>query len=238
MTNELFQPEPAGQSLTTYAVAKAAANPVVTAEMERLSKLLAQTPRVEVTDQETYTKAGDLLKLIKSSRKKLDDVRKELTGPVDKALKAVNKYFRETAFNEVDAAERAVKAKMAEWYREEERRKAEEARRAAEEAERQALELAAQAEQSGQEAAADAIMEQGAATAEAEQKAAAMGVARGDHGSATSGRKVWKWRLIDKDKVPREFLTVDNVLVNEAVKTGTREIPGIEIYEDVQIAIR
>lgn len=238
MTTELFKPEPEGQNLTTYAIARAAGDPTVQTESERLTQLLAQVPRVEVTDQASNEKATDLIKLIKTSRKKLDDVRKELTGPVDRALKAVNKYFRETAFQEADAAEKDIKGKIAAWYTIERQRREEEARRRAEAEEAKRLELAEAAEAQGLDAAADAILEGGIENAEAEMKAAKMGTTRGQHGGTSSARTVWKWRLTDKDQVPREYLTVDNVLVNEAVRNGVRELPGIEIYEDVQIAIR
>ena len=238
MTTELFKPEPEGQNLTTYAVARAAGDPTVQTETERLTQLLAQVPRVEVTDEESNERATDLLKLIKTSRKKLDEIRKELTGPVDRAVKAVNKYFRETAFLEADSAEKEIKTKMASWYTIERQRREEAARRRAEAEEAARLELAEQAEALGQDAAAEAILEGGIETAEAEMKAAKMGTSRGQHGGTSSARTVWKWKLTDKDQVPREYLTVDRVLINEAVRNGLREIPGIEIYEDVQIAVR
>jgi hypothetical protein len=236
---QLFEVTPK-QQLATYAVTRVASDPTVVAELERLNGLLIQAARVpaEIPDQGTYAKAGDLLKLIKASRKKLDEYRKGLTGPVDRALKAVNKYFREAAFTEIDEAESEIKAKMGDWYRAEEQKRQEAARLAAQEAERQALEAAQALEASGQEAAAEAVVEQAIETSEAEAKAAKLGPTRGDHGSTTSARKVWKWRVADKTQVPMEYLTVDKLLVNQAVKAGVREIPGLEIYEDVQVAIR
>jgi hypothetical protein len=46
---------------------------------------------------------------------------------------------------------------------------------------------------------------------------------------------VWKYEIVDPFKVPREFCTPDAGLINAAVKSGAREIPGIKIYSEDQI---
>jgi hypothetical protein len=235
---ELFELKPPQANLATYAVARAASDPLVLQELDRVSKLLAQAPRVLVTNDETYARAGDLVKMIKVSRKKLDDFRKDLTGPVDKALKSVNKYFRDSAFAGIDSAEAQIKAKMGIWFRAEEERRRAEALRAQEAAEAEALALADQAAQQGQEAAANSLLEAGIASGEAEIKAAKIGPGRGEHGAVASAKKVWKWKLADASQVPRAYLTVDTMGITAAVLEGVREIPGIEIYEDIQVAIR
>lgn len=235
---ELFELKPPQQNLATYAIARAAADPLVMTELKRVAKLVAQAPRVLVTNDDTYAKAGDLVKLMKVSRKKLDDFRRDLTGPVDKALKAVNKYFRESAFAGIDAAETQIKTKMGIWFRLEEERRRLEALRAQQEAEAEALALAERAAEQGQEDAAESILEAGISSGEAELKAAEMGPGRGELGAVSSAKKVWKWKLIDQRLVPHQYLAVDSAVVNAAVREGTRAIPGIEIYQDIQVAIR
>ena len=51
-------------------------------------------------------------------------------------------------------------------------------------------------------------------------------------------QKRWKARITDEKIVPREFLGVDQVKVNDAIKSGVREIPGIEIFEESTVAVR
>ena len=55
--------------------------------------------------------------------------------------------------------------------------------------------------------------------------------------TATKTRKFWTWdkENYELSKIPREYLLPDNGLITSAVKAGTREIPGIKIYEDTSI---
>lgn len=62
--------------------------------------------------------------------------------------------------------------------------------------------------------------------------------------STTTGRAVasaslkWVGVVTDASQVPREYLKVDQGLVDRAIALGAREIPGVRIYEDVRTAIR
>jgi hypothetical protein len=236
---ELFEVTPK-QQLATYAVTRVASDPVVIEQFERLNGMIIQYGRIplEINEADVYVRVGDLYKLMYGCLKKIDDHRKGSTGPVDRALKAVNRYFREAGVDEANECLVGMKARMSDYARRENQARQEAARKAAEAAEREALEAAARLEAGGHEAAAEAVVDQAIETSQAEEAAAKVGPARGDHGSTTSTRKVWKWKVIDKWKVPMEYLTVDQVLVNEAVRHGAREIPGLEIYQDVQVAVR
>lgn len=46
---------------------------------------------------------------------------------------------------------------------------------------------------------------------------------------------VWKYEIIDENLVPRDFCSPDAGLINAAVKSGTREIAGVKIYEETII---
>ena len=46
-------------------------------------------------------------------------------------------------------------------------------------------------------------------------------------------RKSWVGEIEDPKKVPQEYCVPDQKLINQAVKMGTREIPGVKIYEKV-----
>lgn len=50
--------------------------------------------------------------------------------------------------------------------------------------------------------------------------------------------KKWGWELADEALVPREYLSLDPKKIDEAVKQGVRNIPGIKILEKEEITMR
>lgn len=54
---------------------------------------------------------------------------------------------------------------------------------------------------------------------------------------ATASRK-WVHEITDAQAVPRQYLMVNEAAIKAAIAGGTREIPGVRIYEDVRTAIR
>ena len=44
----------------------------------------------------------------------------------------------------------------------------------------------------------------------------------------------WSWKVTDINKVPREYLKVDDIMMNSLVRSrkGQTRIPGIEVFED------
>ena len=47
-------------------------------------------------------------------------------------------------------------------------------------------------------------------------------------------RTVWKWKVTDKTKIPREYLTTDDIKINGVVRSlkGDTNISGIQVYEE------
>jgi len=56
--------------------------------------------------------------------------------------------------------------------------------------------------------------------------------------AGVSIRKIWKFRIVDETKIPREWLMVDEKKIGSAVrKTGCHlKIAGVEIYEETILA--
>lgn len=54
---------------------------------------------------------------------------------------------------------------------------------------------------------------------------------------ATASRK-WVHEVTNAAEVPRQYLMVNDAAIKAAIAGGTREIPGVRIYEDVRTAIR
>lgn len=62
-------------------------------------------------------------------------------------------------------------------------------------------------------------------------------VTRTESGSAFS-KQPWVFEVTDPAAVPREFLSVDEKKIRDAVRMGVREIVGVRIYQDTQINFR
>jgi len=124
-----------------------------------------------------------------------------------------------------------------------------EARRAAEEeaeyrAEADRLALAAQTPAERQCAAEQLLLADAAATrAEAAQRVAAAKIEpthiRGDYGSTAYVRKSWTFEVVDLDRVPRDYMSLDIDVVREAInKDAVRDIPGLRIYQTETLHVR
>lgn len=50
--------------------------------------------------------------------------------------------------------------------------------------------------------------------------------------------KKWSWELEDEQIIPREYLALDEKKIDEAIKQGVRNIPGIKIFEKEEITMR
>jgi exonuclease VII large subunit len=50
--------------------------------------------------------------------------------------------------------------------------------------------------------------------------------------------KRWVWELENEALVPREYLTLDEKKIDEAVKQGIRNIPGVKVLEKEEISMR
>jgi hypothetical protein len=51
----------------------------------------------------------------------------------------------------------------------------------------------------------------------------------------TGMRKDWVAEIENTELIPRQYMVPDQVLINQAVRNGIREIPGVKIYEKESI---
>lgn len=148
----------------------------------RAQQALAFIQDFKVDSAEAYGLAADELKAIKARANQLEEQRTGITGPINKALKAINDLFRAPA-DVLAQAEKLLKSKMLAWDQEQERIAAE-ARRRAEEAaaaERKRLEAeAAERQRQADEQAAAAA----AAKAAGDAQGAAIAQAAADRAQA------------------------------------------------------
>ena len=51
-------------------------------------------------------------------------------------------------------------------------------------------------------------------------------------------RNVWAFRVVDFKKIPFEYLQLNETAVRSAIKEGVRNIEGLEIFKECQVAIK
>lgn len=193
----------------------------------------------------------DAARELKNFEKKVETRRKELVGPFNDHVKVINGYAQSVAAL-LEPATAHLKTEMKKWEAVLEQKRVEEQKRLDEERKRlesEAAEKARVAKEEAEAVAAFGSTEDGErakllAQAEAETEQAAIialdkKATKEVQSMRVSGaKKVWTFTLKDESQVPREYLVVDEKKIREAIRAGVREIPGVEIFQDTQIAIR
>ncbi len=203
---------------------------------------LAQS--IEVSDQVTAEYAVNLGTQIKQVIRDIEEARKSWVSDPDRFVRSVNevaRYYR----RQFEGIEKNLKEKVNAFQkaeRERQRQEAERRQREREEAERKRRE-AQQAAESGTEG------QEGQSPGEApeevpeppqeatEPHSAPSTNIQSESGKATTRTRM-TFRVTDKAAVPEDYKQIDNKAVNAAIKDGIREIPGIEIYEELETQFR
>lgn len=205
------------------------------AAAEAVMGALAKLPE-KIVDETMAVRTSDGLNAILEVKKNLERARRNLVDPLNAKVKEVNDAFRPWAKLLADGEERA-KALILRWRREEQARVQREAEEARREAEARAAAEAAAAKPpvaEGAEApAVPAVMSPRLPLEPAEP-------AKTTHGAlgTVTARTIWTFSIVDPDAVPREFCVVSETLIRDAVRGGAREIPGVRIYQEEQLAGR
>jgi hypothetical protein len=62
---------------------------------------------------------------------------------------------------------------------------------------------------------------------------------RGDYGALAYVTRSWTFEVVDLDRVPREYMSLDVEVVHETIaKDGIREIPGLRIFQAESLRVR
>lgn len=238
-------------------VAKADAIEIKTAEQaEQAVGALGEvkTRLKELEELRVHTKEPAL-----EAGRRIDNVFKALKAPLESAANQLKDGILE--FRRAEDARIAEERRIAAEAEAKELAAAEEKRKADEEEARQRREAAAR-----QATAAEAAAKKGDHDAEARAEAArqAEEQAKVDEmvaqetrpvvttaapvaeqkstikagGAAATFRKVWKFEVEDASRVPTAYMVVDEKLIRAAVADGAREIPGVRIYEEEQVATK
>jgi hypothetical protein len=189
---------------------------------------------LEIKNDTDYESASALLIKLASSMKKVKAFEKDLIGGLAEELKKTKNKFKILRQPYADA-EVIVRGLLNKYINE---KNAKAARIAAQ------LKKNQEAERKAAQKAAEALAkEQGVKVEEVTVKQPEMlAVPEPEHKVQTEEgaihtRKVKKWKVTAKSKIPRKFWVLDEKLINATMKTG-EIIEGIEYYEESVVAAR
>lgn len=212
--------------------------PDTQALVERAEVIAKDFDGYQIINNDAYTFAGEHLKKIKALYAEVDDKRKSMTKPLDEAKKRIMDFFK-GPLDKLTRVEGNIKGAMLTFQRQQEEiRRKEEARqqelaRKEEERRKKALEeRAAKAEAKGNAEKAEELRQQ----KEEVFVPAPVIESQVQKVEGVKTMKVWKFRVTNAAKIPREYLCVDEKKIGAVVKAtkGTLKIEGVEIYsEDV-----
>jgi hypothetical protein len=208
---------------------------IVPAEVAtRANDLCVTALGLTVATQTDYEHGADLLRAIKGQLGTYEAGRTKLVKPLNEHVKMINAQAK-MVMGPLEAADRYLREQMTAFTLEQRRVAEAEAARVKAEADAAALELAAKMENVGADSIAEGIVEHALTQEAAPIKTAPTHTA---FGTTAGYRERWVYELVDDALVPREYLCVDDVAVNRAVKGGAREIAGLRIFDAGSIAVR
>ncbi len=199
--------------------------PEVQGKIQNLNTLLTQAEEIAVRDDETAEQATNLAGQLRDARLFFENSRKDWTADLVKAKKNIDNWFKRFT-SQVDTVEPILDAKIRQYIREKQRKEEEKAR------EKQRLIDEALAKKRKEEEVQAKKEHREPEVIEPIKIEVQKVVIKTSTGRSFSTRLEWTFEVIDKSRVPAEYLEVDTVKVNQAIKIdGVREIPGLRIYQ-------
>jgi len=228
--------------------------------LAEVKELLSQVEKLGTIETEEQAAAvGEFRQQISVRKRELDNERKEMVAPALQIQRSLNDKFKEP-LAELDRIKGSCDKLLLEWTREQERiaREAEQARLKKEQEEREAEEARIEAERLAQLAETeDEVLEAQAAVEESIERTDSVrqqvvpkapektGQVTGTQGAKVSKVDNWKYRIVDINAVPEEFLRppeerVNKLALNKVAKSqkGEAEVAGIEFYNEPHISSR
>jgi len=173
-----------------------------------------QATALEIKSEADMTNASDLLNAVIKVEKMITERKEAITRPLMTALASARDLFKPFEYGYTEA-KKTIKAKMLSYSIEEEERINKEKAR-----------VEARLEKG--------TMRQDTAIKKLEDIGDAPKSFAGEQ-SKTSLRKVTKVRIVDESLIPREYLVVDMIKVQNAVLKQNLSVPGVETYEEKSI---
>lgn len=196
--------------------------PNLTPVKRQVTTISNQAGDLMIDSQESLSQATDILSKIKASAKDVEKRKKEITDPLNAALKSARSLFKPLE-DDLSTAERTIKGKMLDYSNEVE-----------EEARKKAAKLEDRVERG--------TMRTDTAMRKMDEIETVGSSVQGASGSVQF-RTVRNIKIVDPTKIPLKYLSNEKVLaaISAAVRTdvlnGTK-VDGVEIVEERQVAAR
>lgn len=222
--------------MTTNMIQQVDVERVTSLIMGETRTLVEAAFRADVKSDADLSTAVDVLREIKDRMKRVEKERTDMVKPINSAVQNINAKFKQV-LEPLEDAERALKAKTLDYQRTKEaeaRAKAEEERKRIQE------EMLARAER----IAAVGNVEKAVEVAE---KAAVITVkpeetGRGGFtGAKSTIRLTWTFDLEDVTALAAarpDLVAPDAAKINQVIREGAREIPGLRIYQKESLSVR
>lgn len=187
----------------------------ITAIQRQSGSMIKTATSLKVVDEGSAKSASEMLVFVVEAKKKLEAQRVFLVKPLNDHVKDINAAFKDW-FAPLEEVDVLVRGKLLTFQREQE-----------------ALRVEAQRLEQERSEAAEGLLDD----LPEDLPVPAPRIVRGQQGSA-SVRKTWTFEVVDDTIVPREYLIVDEGVIGLAVRKGTRDIPGIRIFQYESLAVR
>lgn len=192
--------------------------------------IAVRSPEDEVSAIRTLKEISDAEKRLKSASDQAKEPAKKWTEAIDAKVKPIRDAL-------AAARSRLNSAVLA--YGVEKKRAAAEANRIAEEAAREKAKLAAPKLEDVLLADIQGKPAPAAPSIVVPPPVVVAKTVKVEGGPAATVRVNKKWRLVDRSKIPAEYLILDEVKIGKVVRAGAGStIPGIEVYEEENLSIR
>ena len=193
---------------------------------EQIANMMKEAMAITVENDESNSLAVELGTQAKKLNKTIEAEKKRIIEQPNDFIKSVRNFCKSFQ-DQLAKVEYTLKQKITTYQtkRELERRKAEEEARKATEA------LQKKINKEAQKAGVEAPKIEAPVMPEPPK------VTRTDSGTSHI-RKEWAFKITESWNIPREYLKVDEQAIRQAIKSGIREIPGIEIYQETKTVFR
>ena len=196
--------------------------------LEMINDMASQVNELIVKDEVSVKLAISFTGQVKTLYNRLEAERKEAVNPALKFQRGINGFVKNFT-EKLIKIERTAKQKIGDYQYKLELDRLKKAKEQADAQEKLKKKIEEEAKQAGVEAPIFEL-----ALPIKEEKT----VARADDGTSAFIKKPWKGTIINPQLVPRKYCEPSQRLVNEAIKGGIREIPGVEIKQEVETSIR
>lgn len=190
-----------------------------------------------IQNEDELNQAVEMLGDIKKKMKEIEKTRKEFTAPLLEHKKVIDNKFKNIK-DPLEKNEKILKKIILDYQKKKEEEALEQLKlqqeaqaKAQAEADKQAM--AEAAERGCMTGPPPSVPVPGTETAIEEPKQTVRTGA-----TTASFKKVWKFEITDPTLIPGKYWMINEKQINEDIRKGTREIPGVKIFQENQLAVR